>query len=124
MREFSATLNGVELRLVANFAASVEIAKTVADPLLIAREASVESMLLSKGINYDTKWKFTVQNVPQLLYIGLKAAGSEMKLPDVQDLVFEAGYAAARDVALEYLGLIVGPAPEEKLEGGGKEEKK
>jgi hypothetical protein len=124
MREFVATLNGVELRLVANFAASVEIAKTVADPLLIAREASVESMLLSRGINYDTKWKFNVQNVPQLIYIGLKAAKSDMKLEAVQELVFEVGFAEARDVALEYLGLIVGPAPEEKLDAGEKDEKK
>lgn len=122
MRKYECKMGGEELVLVANFAASLEIANKVADPLKIAREASLEQMMMEKGIPYNPKWGFTVENIPEILHIGLKAADSKLSLSRVQELVFEVGFAAARDHAMEYLALIVGPAPEEPDTNAGKSE--
>ena len=125
MRKYTCTLGGEELELTANFAASMKIAKEVGDPLMIAREAALEAMMISKSFPYNPRWTFSVENVPQILHIGLKTGGSTMSLEKVQELVFEEGFANARDHAIEYLALIVGPAPEEEPEDsadGGKKE--
>ena len=122
MRKYTCVIAGESLELTANFAASMEIAKEVGDPLMIAREAAMEAMMISKSFPYNPRWVFSVENVPKLLHIGVKANGSDMKLEKVQELVFEEGFANSRDHAVEYLALIVGPAPEEPLEdsAGGK----
>ncbi len=112
MRTYTCTLAGEDVKLTANFATSMEIAKEVGDPLLIAREAALEAMMIAKGFPHTPRWMFSVENVPQLLYIGIKASGSKMTLAQVQDLVFEEGFAPSRDYAIEYLAMIVGPAPE------------
>ena len=122
MREYSGELAGKSLTLAATFGASVKIAKSVGDPMMIAREANVEAYMLDKGLNYNPRWTFDVENVPELIHIGLKEAGSSMTLKEVQELVFEVGFAAARDFALEYLALIIGPAPEHSGESDGKTE--
>jgi hypothetical protein len=116
MRELTINLGGEELLLVADFKASLEISNKIGDPLLIAREAFVEQMLLARGMAYEPKWSFTVENIPRLLHIGLVAAKSSMKIDRVQELVFEEGFAASRDHALNYLTLIIGPKAEEKIE--------
>ena len=116
MRKYNCTLGGEELELVANFAASIKIAKEIGDPLMIAREAALEAMMISKSFPYNPRWAFSVENVPQLLHIGLKANGSKLSLEKVQELVFDEGFASSRDHAIEYLSLIVGPAPEEEVE--------
>ncbi len=113
MRKYTCELAGETLELVANFATSMEIAKEVGDPLMIAREASLEAMMIAKSFPYNPRWTFSVENVPKLLYIGVKASGSKIKLERIQELVFEEGFALSRDHAIEYLSLIVGPAPEE-----------
>lgn len=119
MRELHKTLAGVEITLAATFKASLDIADRVGDPLTIAREANVEALMLSRGLNYDPKWRFTVKNIPQIIHIGMLAADSKKDLSYVQELVFEAGFVAARDVAIEYLALIVGPSAEESFESEG-----
>lgn len=116
MREYKAELAGQKLTLGATFKASMDIAEQIGDPLMIAREAALESMMMSQGINYQPRWMFNVRNVPELIHIGVKAAGGKKSLEAIQELVFEAGFVAARDVATEYLALIVGPQPEEKLD--------
>lgn len=116
MRKYTCTLGGKKLELVANFKASIEIAKEVGDPLMIAREAALEAMMISKSFPYNPRWSFSVESVPQILHIGLKAAGSKMTLEQLQDLVFEEGFAAARDHSIEYLSLIIGPSAEEPPE--------
>jgi len=113
MRELQGTLGGREITLAATFGASVEIAKKVGDPLMIAREANLEAMMINNGIPYTPKWNFNVENIPQILLIGMKAAGATAKISDVEELVFESGFPAARDLCVEYLALIVGPQPEE-----------
>jgi len=116
MREYTCTLAGEALELTANFKASMEIAKEVGDPLMIAREAALEAMMLAKSFPYNPRWSFTIENVPQLLHIGVKMSGSKITLEHIQELVFDEGFASSRDHAIEYLSLIVGPAPEEELE--------
>lgn len=112
MRKMTAEICGEERDLVASFAASVEINEKVADPLLITREAAIESVMLAQGIAYSPKWRFTVKNVPQIVHIGLKAAGDKVKLPDVQEWCFEVGFPQAQAVASEYIAMISRPAPE------------
>jgi hypothetical protein len=119
MREVTIQLGGQELRLVATFAASVKLAEKVGDPLTIMREASLEAMFINMGIPYEPKWRFTVENVPMILFIGLEAANNRMKLAEVQELVFAAGFGAGKEAAVEYLGLIAGPRPEETVESEG-----
>lgn len=121
MREIEITLGGRELKLAATFKASLDIATKVGDPLTIMREASLEAMFLSRGIPYEPKWRFTIENVVQILQIGLKAAGGSMKLEEIQDLVFEAGFLDAKEAAGDYLALIVGPKPEETVDGENSE---
>jgi len=117
MRELKTTLAGKPVSLAATFKASMEIAEEVTDPLYISREIMVEYTMQERGIPYTPRWMFTVQNIPLILHIGMKAAGSTLTVDKVQEMVFEEGFANSRDIATEYLGLIVGPAPEEELEG-------
>ena len=119
MREVEITLGDRTLRLAANYKASMEIAKTVGDPLTIMREAALEAMFIDKGIAYEPKWRFSVANVTMTLAIGLRAAGSSMKQAELEDLIFEAGFADAKNAAAEYLGIIVGPKPEEVTDKEG-----
>ena len=116
MREYTCTLGGVEVTLTANFMASIKIMKDVGDPLLIAREAGVEAMMLAKNFPYNPRWTFTIENVPKLIHIGINAGETKMTLERVQELVFDEGFANARDLAIEYLALIIGPTPEEEVE--------
>lgn len=118
MREFNENLAGKELSLAANFKASLKIAKKVGDPVMIAREANLEAMFLAQGMPYTPRWEFSVENIPELIHIGVEAGGGKESLEDIQALVFEAGFAPARDFALEYLALIIGPSPEEDGDGG------
>lgn len=119
MREITVILGGEEITLAANFKASMEIAEKVADPLAIAREAALESVFANAFQAYDPRFRFTVKNVPQVLHIGMKAAGDKRTLEQVQELVFEAGFIQARDVATDYIAAIVTPRSEEASEEKG-----
>jgi len=116
MREYQGSLAGEQITLAATFGASIKLAKEVGDPLEIAREANLEVYMMERGLTYHPRWKFTVENVPKILYIGMKEAGSNKTLEQVQELVFDTGFPAARDIALDYLAIIVGPAPETRQE--------
>ena len=122
MREFDTTLGGNPVTLAATFKASQEIAQKIADPLVIGREAHLEALLTRPGFPpYDPKFKFTVSNVPLLLHIGLKAAGSSLTLDQVQELVFDEGFVSAKEKATDYLALIISPRSEQVVEGKGAE---
>ena len=116
MRELTLTLAGRELELAATFKASYEIAKQVGDPMMIMREASLEMLFLQRGIAYDPKFQFNIENTAKILHIGLRAAGSKMTLEEVQELLFDAGFLEAKDAASSYLALIIGPKPKEVTE--------
>jgi len=120
MRELEATIAGKEIKLAATFKASMELAKKVADPLYIAREATLEVMMMERGMPYTPKWMFTTENIPLIIKIGV---GDAHTLEEVQEMVFEEGFANCRDIATEYIGLLVGPVPEESIgEGENKSE--
>ena len=70
MRQYDGELGGRKITLAATFKASQRIAEQVGDPLTIAREAALEAYMLSSGIVYEPKWRFTVENVPLILWIG------------------------------------------------------
>lgn len=117
MRELNTMLGSEPLTLAATFKASLEINERIADPLMIAREAAIEAMMTSSRMPYTPRWSFTVENVPMIIWIGLKHAGDKRTLSDVQDMVFDAGFIAGRDVAVEYLAKIVTPQSEEVVGG-------
>lgn len=121
MRDIEVTLGGKELRLAADFKASLEIAKKVGDPLTIMREAALETALISRGIPYDPKWRFTVENVLELIHIGTQRADQRISRDEIGELIFAAGFLAAKEVASDYLAIIVGPRPEEIGEKGSGE---
>jgi hypothetical protein len=109
----TAEFGGLRFELAANFGAARDIAKQVADPLAIAREAALEAMMAQVGQVYHPKFSFTVDNVPVILHIGAKAAGEKVTLAEVQDVVFNAGFLVGKAIASDYLALIVTPRSEE-----------
>jgi hypothetical protein len=117
MRECEVQLGGETVTLAATFAAATKIADKVADPLAIAREAALEASMLGRGLPYEPRFKFSVQNVPMILHIGMTAAGSKATLAEVQEMVFDAGFIVARDAATEYIATLVMPRSEETTEG-------
>lgn len=121
-RIFTTTLGGQTIELAATFKAANAIADKIADPLQIAREAAMEAMFIAQGMPYEPRWRFTVKNIPEVLFIGLQAAGSKMSKADVEELCFEAGFFESREAASSYLALIVGPEPEETIEKDGDSE--
>lgn len=116
-REMTATLAGEEVTLAATFKAASSIATQVADPMAITREIALGAMMEASGVTYEPKWRYTIQNVPQIIHVGMKAAGDKRTLEQVQELVFDAGFYSARDVATNYLTLLVAPQSQEEMPG-------
>ena len=110
MREMNTALGSKELRLVANFRASMQIAEQIADPL-IAKEVAIDAMMQQAGMPYKPRFSFDIKNLPKLLHIAARAGDEKLSLEDVQELVFEAGFFEAQTVAIQYMELIVGPGP-------------
>lgn len=119
MRSMTIELAGREVELAATFKAASELSQKVGDPIAIAREAQIEAAMSQTGLIYHPKWSFTVDNVPLILHIGAKAAGSKMSLADMQDAVMEAGFLEAKASALEYIALIITPKAQEKVDSEG-----
>jgi hypothetical protein len=120
MRTVIIALGDQTFDLGVTFGAATDIAKRVADPLMMAREAQVEAGMAAAGLNYQPKWVPTVDNVPVILHIGMKAAGGDMTLAQVQELCADAGFMEARDQAMNYVAAIVTPKAQEKVEGEAK----
>ena len=118
-RSMTAALGGEAIELAATFKAASEIGKKVADPLFIVREIALTAMLESQGVERDPKFRFTVENIAQILHIGLAAAGDKRDLGAVQDLAFAAGFFPAMNAARDYINLICIPQNEEPLSDGG-----
>lgn len=116
MRKLTATLGDEQIELAATFGAAADLHDKVGDPLAIAREAQLEAMLSGAGQVYHPKWQFSVRNVPQIIHIGIKAAGGKMTLDKVQELVAEAGFLEAKAIALDFIAMIVTPKSQETME--------
>lgn len=115
MREMSVTLGKLTLPLRANFRSSMLLCGTVGDPLMIAREAVLEAMIAERGLDYKPKFTFTLPNIVQTIFIGANEYNSEITKAQIEDAVFDAGMFEARDIASNYIALIIGESPE--LEG-------
>jgi hypothetical protein len=113
MRSVSVTLGGHDLDLGLSFAAAKDVEAKVCDPMAIMREAQLEAMMGNLGQIYQPKWVFTVSNIPIIIHIGMRAAGSKATLADVQEMVAEAGFIEAKDVAVVYLAAMVTPKSQE-----------
>lgn len=116
MRSFTFEHNGQEHTLSATFAAAEEIAQKVADPLFMAREASIEARMAEAGLVYQPKFIFSVANLPLILGAGLKAAGSTLTRDAVKEMVFDMGLVEAKDLASRYVAMIVTPKSERPVE--------
>jgi hypothetical protein len=113
MREFDIHLGDDVFTVAVTFKASLEIAQTVGDIFLIARESAKEALFDKKGIEYEPKWKFTLDNVTRILHIGARAAGSKLTYDQVGEMVIAAGMFQAKDEAGRYLAAIAAPGSEE-----------
>lgn len=112
-RRMTVTLGGDDVTLAATFDAAAEVMEKVADPLAIARDAATEQAMASVGMVYDPRFKWTVRNVPQVIQIGMKAAGDKRDLKAVQEMVFAIGFIEATGVAISYITMLVTPQSEE-----------
>lgn len=116
MRKFKAELGGEEIELAATWEASLEIAEQVADPLFMVNEAAKESV----G-GYEPKFRFTVENVTRIIYIGAKAGGSDLTYKQIGKRVFETGFILAQSIAAGYITkIVVASSDEMEGEDGGK----
>ncbi len=111
MRSMTFEAGGKTHEMKATFQASVELANKVGDPLMIAREAAMEAAMQDRLLPYKPSFAFTIENVPVILEIGLRAAGSKLKTREIEDLVFDMGFAEGQELASNYLALIITPTP-------------
>src|SRR5210317_350035 len=107
MREIHITLAGKPFTLRATFAASMEIAETVADPIFMIKEISQEASFAEAGLPYSPNFELNVYNIPQVLWIGAKAAGNKITLEEMNELVFETGFYECRGHAISYITKMV-----------------
>lgn len=111
-REMTIRLGGRHITLLANYGAAEACTKEIGDPLFIAREFMLDEHALKTGrIGHVPLFQFTAENIPRMLHIGTKAAGSAMTLGELQALAFRDGFYASRYQAIRYLNLLVQPAP-------------
>lgn len=119
MRDMTIPIGGENKRLVADFAASLRVNDEICDPLEIARQASMEAVMLDAGIKYETKFKLGTVEVVNILMIGLDAAKSGVSRAKLEEAVFEMGLLAAKEYASQYIALIVVPTSQEAKSSGG-----
>lgn len=107
MRAIKTKIGGKPFTLKATWDASTELAEDICDPIRIAAEAGLESFFLGQGMPYRPKWEMTSQNVPHILWIGAKAGGSDITLEAMQECVFDHGLLACKEIAGDYIALLV-----------------
>ena len=105
MRKLTFTApSGDDIELAATFAASMEIAEKVADPMHMHRQAVATAAL---GPSNQAKFAFTVANVAKIMHIGAKHAGSKMTLAEMNELAFEIGALNAQALVEQYILLFL-----------------
>ena len=119
-RRMTATLAGEDVTLAATFDASMEILESVHDPLSIAKEAALEMQLAQVGQVYDGRFKWTMRNVPRVIWAGMRASGDKRDLREVQELTFKHGMIESATIAIQFVTMLVTPNSEEaQAEKGG-----
>lgn len=119
MRIFKAELGALQLDLGITFGAAREIKERVADPMLIASNASMAARRDALGLAYQPRFEFTVENIPLVIWIGAKAIDPAMKLSDVQEACTDIGFVAAMNIADEFLAEFIAPRSKELVETKG-----
>jgi hypothetical protein len=122
MRKLTETLAGRELTFAATFDASMEICDKIRDPMEIVQISATTQMMRAHQIDYTPEWAFDTVNIPIILHIGAKAAGEDISLKQMQELVFEHGFYNSMAVATDYVGIIIGPVAEDSGEDSGEKE--
>lgn len=113
MRELTTTMGEQRLTLIANFRTSKQIAAQIDDPLMIVREISMSTVMAENRIPYTPKFQFTIDNIADFIYIGVKEGDAAVTLEQIQELVFEHGFFNSQAIATDFLSIIVGPKSEE-----------
>lgn len=110
-REITVYLGGESLTLAATPAAVSEVQRQIADPLMMTRALHLErSAIDARQFDHKPEFQFSTTTIPLILHIGAEHAASELTLDDVTNLTFAAGYAEARERAIEYLcALLTAP---------------
>jgi hypothetical protein len=115
VRTMKIKLAGKPVTLTASFAASVRIAKEVADPLLIAREIVKEAIFSQQGLTYKPVWELTIDNMGQLMLIAMQATDPDLTEEEVQEAIFAEGYVNCQNIVLDYLAMVVEPKSQELI---------
>ena len=111
-REIKVSLGRECVTLRATPSVLAEVQRLVADPLLITRELFLDDYALAaQQFGHRPRFQFSITNIPEFLHIGAVAAGSELTLSDIENLTFACGYVEAKNRALEFLALLLGPSP-------------
>lgn len=116
-REMTLMLGGKDYTLVANWRASMSIAETVMDPLVMARDAALAAHFAENNVPYTSRFEFTIENTVQILHCALRANGHDITLDQVGDAVVSDGITVHLGKADEFIALIVSNGSDE-LEGG------
>lgn len=116
-REMTLMLGGKDYTLVANWRASMAIAETVMDPLVMARDAALAIHFAENNMPYTPRFEFTIENTVQILHCALRANGHDLTIDEVGDKVVSDGIAVHLAKADDYIALIVSNGSDE-LEGG------
>lgn len=122
MRHLEREFGGKTRTFNATMKASFEISESVADPLQIMREASLEMVMHQQGIPYTPRIDFDTMTVCKILWVGLKHSTDKddrMALDDVKEAAFDMGWVEAKNLASSYLALITTPKPSAMPTGDG-----
>lgn len=103
--------SGEELELVASFKAANAFAQKIGDPLQILEEVIARAMSTQDGSSgVYTGWRFTLDNIVEMLYLGNKY--SERPVKDrtvIEEAVMDAGIINAQILANRYLEFLISP---------------
>lgn len=119
MRIHKIELGALQLDLSVTFAVAREIKEKVADPMMIAQEASLVQRMGAAGIAYKPKFEFGIENIPLILWIGAKPNHPDLKLSEVQDAVCDVGFMEGMAAADGFLVQFIAPRAKEKIETKG-----
>ena len=100
-RTVTVKIDGKAYHMPASYAASREIAETVADPLMMAVN-DVEYGPASWG----------TENIIDIIYIGLRYAGCDLDRDDVGEEVVKGGVVVYMKIAAQYVAALVAGGPE------------
>lgn len=110
-------LGGKDYELVANWKASMAIAETVMDPLVMVKDATLAKHFANSPHLYTPRFEFTIQNIAQIIHCALRANGHELTLEQVGEAIVNDGPDEHMVKAGDFVGMLVTNGSDE-VEGG------